>query len=136
MEREGTMSQMGAQRDESWVYCKEPMPGRDQLKHMKHKSKPTGEGQGLGICHFGRGIREGLLREVSFELGHKGASNQRISNVSGKARKLTNLAGAEGGKHLGEKSPDLVGHISHETGARPGLYVLRRGWRMAEGDSS
>lgn len=98
------MTQLGAQEDESQACCKEPMPVGDQVKCMKHRSKPTGEVPGLDIWHFGGEIREGLLRELSSVLGHKRAGNQRASSVDGKARKLTSLAGAEGRKQtMGRK---------------------------------
>lgn len=53
------------------------MPGGDQVKRTKHRSKPPGETQELDVWHFGGGIREGLLMEVSSELGHERPSNQR-----------------------------------------------------------
>lgn len=59
--REGG-SQLRAQRRESWAYCKETMPGGDWVSCMKHRSKPTGEGQGLSICHFEGRIRDSLVR--------------------------------------------------------------------------
>lgn len=59
--REGG-SQLEAQRHESWACCKERMAGGDQVQCTKHRSKPTGEGQGLSICHFGRRIRDSLAR--------------------------------------------------------------------------
>lgn len=74
------------------------------MKCTKHRSEPTGKIHGLNIWHFEGGIREGLLREMSSELGHKGVSNQRVSRLCGKARKLTSLARAEGQKQtMGRK---------------------------------
>lgn len=59
------------------ILAAEPISGGDQTKHTKHRTKPPGEVQGMGIwCSEGR-IREGLLREVSSELGHKGAGKHR-----------------------------------------------------------
>lgn len=56
----------------------------------------------MGISRSGGRFREGLLREVSCELGHRGAGNQRPKEkgrqlgggVGELAQKVTGLAGA------------------------------------------
>lgn len=70
------MSQLGTQRDESHTLLPGAHiwwgPGKEH-----ETAKPTGEVQGMGIWDLGGGIREGFLKEMSSELSHKGASNQK-----------------------------------------------------------